>query len=236
MKFLIVHAHPEPASFCAAMCCGAAEALRADGHEVEISDLYAQRFDPVGDRRDFTSVKDSGFFKYQAEQLHAVAHDGFAADVAAEQRKLLWSDFVIFQFPLWWFSVPAIMKGWFDRVLAMGFAYGGGRWFENGPLAPRRALIAMTAGAPRERYLEGNIFGGIERVLYPLEVGVLNLAGLAAHEPFIAWAATRIGHEARQDYLKAYIKRLRGIAHEAPQTMHRVADHPDPYHGTQPLK
>jgi NAD(P)H dehydrogenase (quinone) len=49
-----------------------------------------------------------------------------SADIAGEQAKLRWADAVIFQFPLWWFSMPAIMKGWFDRVYAYGFAYGVG--------------------------------------------------------------------------------------------------------------
>lgn len=232
MKVLIVYAHQEPASFNGAMLALAKETLVARGHEVVISDLYAQRFDPVGGRHDFTTVKDSGFFKYQAEQVYAHDHASFARDVAEQQRRLLWSDLVIFQFPLWWFGVPAILKGWFDRVLAMGFAYGGGRWFEHGPLRPRRALLAMTAGAPRERYLEGNIFGGIERVLYPIHVGTLNLVGIEVHAPFIAWAVARIGPEARQRYLTEYAERLARIDCEAPHPMHRIADHPDPYANT----
>ena len=236
MKILIVYAHPEPRSFCGALLQLSLATLRGAGHEVEVSDLYAQRFDPVGDRRDFTGQADPDFFKYQAEQLHAQRTHGFSADVAAEQKKLLWCDLVIFLFPLWWFSVPAIMKGWFDRVLAMGYAYGGGRWYEHGPLVPRRAMIAMTAGAPQERYREGNIFGGIEHVLYPLHIGVLNLVGLAVHEPFIAWGAARVGPEVRAGYLFDWEARLTAIADEAPLPMHRIADHPDPYGGTQPLK
>jgi NAD(P)H dehydrogenase (quinone) len=56
----------------------------------------------------------------------AFAQGTQSADIAAEQEKLLWADTVIFQFPLWWFSMPAIMKGWIDRVYAWGFAYGVG--------------------------------------------------------------------------------------------------------------
>ncbi len=231
MKVLIVYAHHEPRSFNGAMLSCATQVLRECGHDTRVSDLYAQKFDPVGGRHDFLTVKDPDFFKYAAEQVNADRLGAFAEDVAREQQWLLWSNLVIFQFPLWWFSVPAIMKGWFDRVLAMGFAYGGGRWFEHGPLRPRRALLAITAGAPRERYLEGNIFGGIDRVLYPLHVGVLNLVGLEVLPPFIAWAAARVSPETRAQYLADYARRLRSIADESPLPMHRIADHPDPYAG-----
>lgn len=234
MKVLIVHAHPEPRSFCSAMLATARDTLDRQGHAVEVSDLYAAGFDAVGSRRDFETVHDPSYFKYQAEQAHAHRQSGFSAAIAEEQRRLHWSDLVIFQFPLWWFGPPAILKGWFDRVLAMGFAYGGGRWFEHGPLRPRRALVAMTTGAPRERYLEGNIFGGIERVLYPLHVGTLNLVGLDVHESFIAWAPARIDAAARNRELEAYSKRLTTIEHEPPLPMHRVADHPDPHEGKHP--
>ncbi len=229
MNVLLLLAHPEPASFCGALFRTAADRLAKAGHRVRAHDLYAEHFDPVGGRQDFATVKNPDFFKYQAEQNFATEQRGFAADVATEQEKLLWCDLVIFHFPLWWFTVPAILKGWFDRVLAQGFAYGGGRWYETGPLAPRRAMLAMTAGAPRERYAEGAIFGGIERVLYPIHVGTLNLVGLAVHEPFIAWAAARVGDGARQDYLAAFARRLDGIEREAPLKFHTIADHPDPY-------
>jgi len=227
MKVLLVFAHPEPRSFCGAMRDTAMEVLSATGHELRRSDLYSMGFDPVGDRKDFLTVADPQFFKYQKEQLVASDRGGFAPGLAAEMAKLSWCDLVVFLFPLWWFSVPAIMKGWFDRVLAMGFAYGGGRWFETGPLRGRRALLAMTTGAWRERYTEGAIFGGIERVLYPLHVGILNLVGLDVLEPFIAWAPSRIGEEQRRVILADWRRRLAGIEHEAPLPMHTIADHPD---------
>lgn len=228
MKVLLVLAHAESRSFCAALFHEARSVFEAQGHEVRTSDLYAMRFDPVGDRRDFVHEPDPGFFKYQKEQV--VAHEGgtFAPDVSSEMDKLVWCDLAVFCFPLWWFGVPAILKGWFDRVLAMGFAYGGGRWFEHGVFSGRRSLLAFTAGAPEGRYAEGAIFGGIERVLYPLRVGVLNLTGLDVLEPFIVWAPARIGHEARTRVLEAWRIRLRSIGSETPLPMHRVAEHPDP--------
>jgi NAD(P)H dehydrogenase (quinone) len=116
MKVLLVLAHPEPRSFCSALHTTAAERMRAEGHEIRVSDLYADGFDPVGDRRDFRAAADADFFKYQKEQLAAVANDGFTADLAAEMDKLHWCELAIFSFPLWWFGVPAIF-GDIEHVL-----------------------------------------------------------------------------------------------------------------------
>lgn len=66
------------------------------------------------------------FWRPTLDSKQTFAQGTQSADIAAEQEKLLWADTVIFQFPLWWFSMPAIMKGWIDRVYAWGFAYGVG--------------------------------------------------------------------------------------------------------------
>jgi NAD(P)H dehydrogenase (quinone) len=228
VRILLVFAHAEPASFCGALYKTAREELERAGHELRTSDLYAMGFDPVGDRRDFLAAADPTFFKYQKEQLAASETRGFVPGLAAEQQKLLWCELAIFVFPLWWFGLPAILKGWFDRVLAMGLTYGGGRWFETGPLRGRKAMLVMTAGAWRERYTEGAIFGGIERVLYPVHVGIFNLVGLDVLEPFIAWAPSRIRQEQREEILSEWRRRLAGIAGDVPLRMHTIADHPDP--------
>ncbi|MFN7888335.1 MAG: NAD(P)H-dependent oxidoreductase, partial [Betaproteobacteria bacterium] len=96
MNVLIVFAHPERASFNGAMADVACDTLRAAGHTVELSDLYRMRFDPVHDRRNFSTVADAAHFKPQLEEQYASAHDGFAAGLKAEQDKLLAADLLIF--------------------------------------------------------------------------------------------------------------------------------------------
>jgi len=93
-------------------------------------------------------------FSPSADSKRAFAEGIQTADVAAEQDKLRRADLVIFQFPMWWFSMPAIMKGWFERVYAYGFAYGVGehsekRWGERygeGALKGKRAMLVVTTG------------------------------------------------------------------------------------------
>ena len=146
MKVFLVHAHPEPNSFNASMTSFAKQILEGCGHEVIISDLYAMRFNPVSDRHNFLSIKDPDYLKLQVEELHASREHAFAPDIHAEMEKLLWCDCLILQFPLWWFSLPAILKGWVDRVFAMGRTYGGERFYfkpvHYGSLAERWRNVA----------------------------------------------------------------------------------------------
>ncbi len=126
MNVLIVHAHPEPRSFSSALACRARDVLTDMRHAVQVSDLYGMGWDPVSSRANFASVLNPDYFKPQLEEKHASQVGGFAADIRAEMDKVSRADFLLWNFPLWWFSVPAILKGWVDRVFAMGFAYGGG--------------------------------------------------------------------------------------------------------------
>ena len=120
MNVLIVHAHHEPSSFNAALLRTAVAALRKCGHHVEVSDLYAMRFDPVSDRRNFESVFDSTRLRQQAEESHASSGGGFDPRLRNEMARFARCDLLIFHFPIWWLGLPAILKGWVDRVFAVG--------------------------------------------------------------------------------------------------------------------
>ena len=132
MRVFIVHAHHEPGSFNGALTREACAALAAAGDEVVVSDLYAMGFDPVSDRRNFTTVRDPRRLKQQDEESHASANGGFVAELQAEMDKVAWCDALVLQFPLWWLGLPAILKGWVDRV---------------SPSAARMAAAATSAAA-----------------------------------------------------------------------------------------
>src|ERR1051326_3562549 len=99
MRIFIVHAHHEPTSFNAAMTRTARDALAGHGHRVIISDLHAMGFEPVSDRRNFTSVANPERLKQQDEEALASQTNGYAPDLQAEMDKLAWCDLLIFQFP-----------------------------------------------------------------------------------------------------------------------------------------
>lgn len=134
MKVLIVHAHPESQSFNGAMTRTAVQALTQQGHQVKVSDLYAMGWDAVLRINEFSDLDNPGFFNPAKEQAHAQTTGTVCAEVAREQAKVREADLVIFQFPVWWFSMPAILKGWVDRVLSKGFAYSSGHKYDTGRL------------------------------------------------------------------------------------------------------
>jgi len=209
MRVFIVHAHHEPKSFNGAMTREAVTALESAGHQTEVSDLYSMGFDPVSDRRNFTTMLDPDYLKQQAEEAHAAASRGFAADVQGELDKLFWCDTLILQFPMWWFGLPAILKGWVDRVFAAGGkVYGGGRWYDNGVLAGKRAMCSLTTGGPSSMFEVDGLNGALETLLFPINHGILAFVGFTVVEPFVVHAPVRLDDEARAQRLADYRDRV----------------------------
>jgi NAD(P)H dehydrogenase (quinone) len=208
MNVFIVYAHHEPQSFNGALLRRAQETLTRVGHDVVVSDLYAMNFNPVSDRRNFTTTHNPSFLKQQAEEMHATETKGFAPDVEAEIRKVERCDALIFQCPLWWFGLPAILKGWVDRVFAMGRTYGGGKWYENGAFKGKKALLSMTTGGPAPMYSAIGLNGDINHILFPVLHGMFAFTGFTVLPPFLAWGAAHTNDEGRAGYLNAYEQRL----------------------------
>jgi len=228
VNVLVVLAHPEPRSFNGAMRDSACLALREAGHVVRESDLYAMRWQPVLGPTDFAEHPLGDFFNAQNAQRHAVSTRTQATDVTMEQDKLAWADLVIVIFPVWWFGVPAILKGWIDRVLAVTVAYGGGRWFDQGVYRGKRVLLACSTGAKNDRFSEDGLFGPIDWILHPLRVGTFNFCGFDTLPPFISWAAGHVGDEGRQRCLGQWRQRLSAIEHETAQPFRHLTDFPSP--------
>lgn len=208
MRVLIVHAHPEPASFNGAMSRRATEVLTGAGHAVTVSDLYAVRFDPVSDRRNFTTVANPGYLRLQAEEIYAAGYDGFVPELQAEMDELVACDLLIFQFPVWWLGPPAILKGWADRVIACGLAYGGGRYFDRGVFRGKRAMCSVTVGGTKEAYSEKGVYAEVEDILFPVHCGIFGFTGFRVIEPFAVYGPNRMNEVERCQHLDRYEERL----------------------------
>ncbi len=220
MRVLLVYAHPESESFNGAMLNLARDTLTAAGHDVEVSDLYALRFDPVAGPHDVTARQNDTIFNLGAEQMHAARNHGFAPDLQAEIDKLMRADFLLLQFPMWWFSMPAILKGWIDRVFAFGQAYDFGRTWEQGVFTDRRAMLAITASAPAAAFMPDGRNGDMERVLWPIHAGVLALCGYSVLPPFIAHGIPFIGEPAMESELQRYQTMLDSVGSAEPLFFH----------------
>ncbi len=213
MNVLIVHAHENPDSFCSALCQTAQTTLQSEGHQVTLSDLYVDLFNPVGGKHDFTSQSDAEHYKYASEQIHASKQDGFTEELRKEMDKLIAADVLNFNFPLWWFGFPAIMKGWVDRVMAYGVAYGGDYGFrEQGRFAGKRAFVTITTGSPAKAYqADGANKRSMDEILRNAHEGIFGLVGYEVLDPFIAYGVSWIDAEARQEILGKYEAYIRAL-------------------------
>lgn len=224
MKVLLVFAHPEPRSLNGALRDVAIKELEAQGHEVRVSDLYADGWKSAVDRADFPSLAPEGRFKPAKASGEAFANDSLTPDVKAEQAKLLWADVLILQFPLWWFSMPAILKGWVDRVYAYGFAYGVGehsdkRWgnrYGEGTLAGKRAMLIVTAGGWEEHYAARGINGPIDDLLFPINHGILHYPGYDVLPPFVAYGVDRLDKADFEPIAERLRERMRTLTTTSP--------------------
>ncbi|EGJ10316.1 NAD(P)H-dependent oxidoreductase [Rubrivivax benzoatilyticus] len=200
MKVLIVYAHPEPRSLNGALKDFAVERLQRAGHEVQVSDLYTMRWKAALDADDDRAHPPGARFDASANSKHAFESGTQSADIEAEQAKLRWADVLILQFPLWWFSMPAILKGWVDRVYACGFAYGVGEhsdthWgdrYGEGLLAGKRAMLVVTTGGWASHYAPRGINGPIDDILFPIQHGILFYPGFEVLPPHVVYRSGRI--------------------------------------------
>ncbi len=191
----------------------AVQILSSQGHTVSVSDLYGQGFSAVAQKWDFITTS-GGHFNYMLEQKHAAKLDlAFSPDIIAEIQKVKEADLTLFVSPIWWFNVPAILKGWFDRVLAMGVTWDGGKIYENGLMRGKQAMLIVNGGGPTEYYQEnGKHKATATQILHPINHGTLAFCGFNVHEPFVALNILGAGTEGRAQMLKELEYRLQNLA------------------------
>ena len=218
---LLIHAHPDPHSLTAQLAGAARAELRALGHEVIQSDLYALGWKAVYDAHDFPQRLDPARLSFVDESGHAFKTGTQPDDVRAEQAKLLAADAVVFQFPLWWFGMPAIMKGWIERVFAYGLAYGwqdaGNRHrYGEGGLAGKRALLSVTTGGPAADYGPRGINGQLDELLFPITHGTLFFAGMDVLPTYVVHEADRLDAAGGELAKAGLAARMRTLFDDAP--------------------
>ncbi len=212
MNVLIIYAHHEPGSFTAAMKNIAIQSLEAQGHNVTVTDLYGQGFSAVAQKWDFVTTS-GGHFNYMLEQKHsAILQNSFSPDIVGEIQKLQAAHVVLFISPIWWFSVPAILKGWFDRVLAMGVAWDTAKIYENGLMRGKQAMLVMAGGHPSEYYeLKGRHGVSPKQMLNHINHGTLAFCGFNVQEPFVALNVMGSSVDGREKALQEFETRIKSL-------------------------
>ena len=212
MNIFILHAHPEPKAYSSALKDLAVEHFQNLGHQVVVSDLYKMNFNPVAERNDFIKPANQDYFNYMKEQMNAYLSGNFADSIKEEMDKLVKADLFILNFPLWWSSMPAIMKGWFDKVFAFGFAYHPkDKLYNSGVFKGKRAMLSITAGGSKSAYSGEGEHGDIMNTLHHINHGMLCFTGMTVLPPFIAWRAHLSTPEVLDNYLMEYKKHLENL-------------------------
>lgn len=198
MKVHVVYAHPEPKSFCCATRDTVLATLSETGHQVSLSDLYAESFNPVTSADDFTVRRDPSYLTYALEQRHAIEDGTLAPDIDREVKRLLTAELLILVFPIFWFSLPAMLKGWIDRVFLSGLLYGGRRFYWRGAMAGRRALVVASMSCRRHMFGVDAVHGELEPMLRHLTRGTLGYVGYNVLDPFWAFHIPYITDDERR--------------------------------------
>jgi len=169
MNIYIVVAHPEPTSFNNSLADTAANTFESAGHDVKISDLYTNNFDPCEHARHFKNRKNDRRFDVQSEQRFGYENEWLATAVKDELAAIHWADLLILQFPLWWFGAPAMLKGWMDRVFVYGGLYSSEKRFEHGVCRGKKVLLSVTTGASEDECAPNGREANTQLLLWPIQ-------------------------------------------------------------------
>lgn len=168
MKILLVLAHPRRESLTGQVADVFAAAAIANGHEVEWADLVQEGFDPVLREADEPDWSDP--------------NKVYSPEVRREMARVERNEATVMVFPVWWWSFPAVLKGWIDRVWNRGWAYGGGATFPQ-----RRVWMIGTAGSGAPGYVKR----GYDRAMtVQLDIGILDYCGVAERRLELLYGTT----------------------------------------------
>ncbi|MCX5857675.1 MAG: NAD(P)H-dependent oxidoreductase [Deltaproteobacteria bacterium] len=183
MKHLIIYSHPNPGSFCHAILEVVEETLALKKHDIVVRDLYALGFDPV--------LKAADFAEMQSGKT--------PADIKAEQDHIAWSDMMTIIHPVWWTGLPAMIKGYIDRVFSYGFAYSTDAKGIVKLLTDKKVIIFNTQGTPEPLYEKSGMFVAMKKTS---DMGIYEFCGVnvLAHQFF--GAVPYVNDAARKGYLE----------------------------------
>ncbi|RAW01832.1 NAD(P)H-dependent oxidoreductase [Pseudochryseolinea flava] len=158
MNILIIYSHPSKESYTFNVLQQLQQTLAAEQWHIEVSDLYANDFQTDMTEQEYER---EGFGKIQL---------ALPEDVIKEHAKIQRADCIIFVYPVWWSDCPAKLKGWFDRVYAVGYAYGHQDRPEKMKTV-RYGIVICTAGHPNHFLLETGIAQSMENVMLDDRLG-----------------------------------------------------------------
>jgi NAD(P)H dehydrogenase (quinone) len=173
MHLLAVFCHPRRDSFTGALLDSFAAGIAEAGHEMELADLYREGFDP--------SFRPEDYAQFRSEPM--------PEKILAEQRRVERADALAFVFPVWWWSFPAMLKGWIDRVWSEGWAYNFTPERSKGLLRDRPTILLGSAATSAPTYRK---YRYDEAMRVQIDIGILSYCGIRS-------VATHIFHDVDAD-------------------------------------
>ena len=220
----IVYTHPEPNSFVAAMRDFTKEALEKHGWQTSMTDLQAINFDAVASADDFSTRSREDYLVYPLEQRHAWQNQTIDPQIAAEVEAVRNADLLVLVFPIFWYSVPAQLKGWIDRVFISGVFYGGTRVYDRGGMRGKRAMVVASLGGRDYMFGPNSIHGDLKDMLKHLLQGTLGYVGYSVHEPFFAYHVPYVESTERTSMLMKLFYEIENIEGRATLPMPSLDD------------
>lgn len=166
MNILVIYAHPYNKSFNHAIKESIINAAETAQHNVVVRDLYALNFNPV---------------LSASELVNSFKGGEVPEDVRIEQEHLAWAEAVVLVYPLWWAGMPAILRGYLDRIFSYGFAYTATDAGIVGLLGNKRIIMVNTIGAAEEVYQKNGMLNALETIANP---GIFNFCGTSVEKYF----------------------------------------------------
>lgn len=183
MNHLILYAHPNPNSFNHAILETVQSELAHQGHEVRVRDLYQLKFNPVLSGDDFVA--------FQQNRL--------PADIEEEQQHITWAEHIVVVYPVWWAGLPAILKGYIERVFSYGFAY---KYGEQGNIEQllngKAALLISTHGNSEENYRQSGMYEAMKKTS---DYGIFEFVGMKVLAHSFPASVTTVDDAARKSML-----------------------------------
>ena len=182
MKHLIIYAHFNNKSFTRGIVDKISDLLNSQNKEHQIIDLYGDKFNPVLGMDEMQLIHEKG---------------EVSEDVLKYQEKISWADHITFVYPIWWAQMPAILKGFIDRVFTFGFAYKYGKEGVEGMLGNKTAKLIVNTGATNDVYQKTGIADAHKKLNID---GILNFCGIDADVTYFGNIINSTDEE-RKNYL-----------------------------------
>ncbi|MGJ3197215.1 NAD(P)H-dependent oxidoreductase [Peribacillus frigoritolerans] len=183
MRHLVVYAHPYSESLNHSILETTVNALEKNGHEVVVRDLYAIDFQPV----------------LKPEDTAAMKAGKTPDDIKTEQEFISEAEVITFIYPIWWTGLPAILKGYVDRVFSFGFAYSAGEEGVIKLLKGKKGLIINTHGTPNEVYDAVGMSAGLK---VTSDIGIFDFTGIEPVDHLLFGSIGYLDEEAYKGMLK----------------------------------